>query len=98
MKYELSRAAQRDVEDIYYRGIEEFGQQIADEYFDGLAAYLENLVLHPIKGVAVDDIRTGYRRSIYQKNSIYYQLKDDNIYVVRILGRQDPQNQLSDNA
>lgn len=45
----------------------------------------DNPELYP----AVDDIRKGYRRSVYQSHSIFYRVEGENIIIVRILGQQD---------
>lgn len=38
---------------------------------------------------AVDEIRTGYRRSVCGVDSIYYRVMDDVVDTMRVLDRQD---------
>lgn len=38
---------------------------------------------------AVDEIKPGYRRSVYNVHSIYFQIRSEAILIVRIFGRQD---------
>ncbi|MBL4607017.1 MAG: type II toxin-antitoxin system RelE/ParE family toxin [Pseudomonadales bacterium] len=44
---------------------------------------------------AVDHIRAGYRRSIYRSHSIYYKTEPTRVFIVRILGQQDPRKALT---
>jgi len=41
----------------------------------------------------VDHIHKGYRRSVYGSHSIYYRIDPEEIVIVRILGREDPEKQ-----
>lgn len=38
---------------------------------------------------AVDNIRAGYRRSVYGTESIYYRINGDTVEIMAILRRQD---------
>lgn len=92
--YRLSQAAKDDLVRLYRRGIIEFGMQQADRYYDGLIARLERIAVDPTLYPAVDHIRAGYRRSVYGAHSIYYQLSEDGLEIVRALGREDAAGQL----
>lgn len=87
--YRLSQAAKDDLARIYRRGIIEFGMQQADRYYDGLISRLERIAADPTLYPAMDHIRAAYRRSVYGAHSIYYQLSDDGLEIVRVLGRED---------
>ncbi|MCH7944323.1 MAG: type II toxin-antitoxin system RelE/ParE family toxin [Proteobacteria bacterium] len=39
---------------------------------------------------AADNIRKGYRRSVFGVHSIYYRIHGEGVEIVRILGREDP--------
>ena len=93
--YRLSRDAEEDLERLYEYGILNFGFLAADRYFDDLIAHLEDLAAHPQRFAAVDEIREGYRRSVFGVHSIYYKLPGrDPLLIARILGREDPDRQL----
>jgi len=94
MRYRLSRAAAADYRGLYIYGLEMFGEEQADRYCDGLDNLFDELVRHPKLGVAVDDIRRGYRRAVYQSHSVYYIVTGDHILIVRILGRQNAADHL----
>ena len=89
-RYELSKAADKDFEDIFNFGIDTFGLDQALEYLRGLKQRLVELAEQPKLYPTVNDIRSGYRRSVYMSHSIYYRIEPECIVIVRILGRQDP--------
>ena len=92
--YKLSLAADRDFEQIFEYGIDQFGVEIAIKYQNALKQRFIELGEKPLAYPAIDDVRVGYRRSVYGVHSIYYQIKDNGVEIVRILGRQDAQAQL----
>jgi toxin ParE1/3/4 len=93
-RYELSEAAALDFENIFDFGIDTFGLAQALEYQQGLKKRFDELAEQPELYAAVDDIRTGYRRSVYTSHSIYYRIEPSRVFIVRILGQQDPQKAL----
>ena len=89
--YRLSGRADEDLSRLYEYGIIHYGLERADRYYNGLIERFEELAENPQFWQAVDHIRSGYRRSVYGRHSIYYRIDPDGIVIVRILGRQDPQ-------
>ena len=89
--YRLSDKADEDLSRLYEYGILHYGQERADRYYNGLIERCEELAENPRLWQAVDHIRPGYRRSVYGRHSIYYRIDPDAIVIMRILGRQDPQ-------
>jgi len=89
--YRLSGKADEDLRRLYEYGMMHYGLERADCYYNGLIARFEELAEHPHLWQAVDHIRPGYRRSVYGRHAIYYRIDPDAIVIVRILGRQDPQ-------
>ena len=88
--YKLSKAADKDFENIFNFGIDTFGLNQALEYLLGIKRRLVELAEQPKLYPMVDEIRSGYRRSVYMSHSIYYRIEPESIVIVRILGRQDP--------
>ncbi|WP_252180388.1 type II toxin-antitoxin system RelE/ParE family toxin [Endozoicomonas sp. 4G] len=87
--YKLSNGAALDIEGILEFGIDTFGLDQALRYHNGLQAHLSELANFPLHYPAVEHIRKGYRMSVYGAHSIYYQIQDDYVLIVRIMGRQD---------
>ena len=94
-EYRLSRRADSDLEEIAHYGIETFGIEQARRYRDGLKAHLTGIAQAPMRYPRIDDIRPGYRRSVYERHAIYYRLEGSHVLIVRILGRQDATTALS---
>lgn len=86
LKYELSRAADRDLDDIYVYTFREFGALQADVYFESLEDCLTKLGENPLLGVDASNVRAGYRRFVHQRHTLYYRKIRTGVRIVRILG------------
>lgn len=85
-KYELSRAADRDLDDIYVYTFRQFGVLQADIYFESLEECLGKLAENPLLGVDASNVRTGYRRFVHQRHTLYYKKVRTGVRILRILG------------
>jgi toxin ParE1/3/4 len=83
-RYELSRAADRDLDDIYVYTFRQFGALQADSYFESLEECLGKLAENPLLGVDASNVRTGYRRFVHQRHTLYYKKVRAGARVVRI--------------
>ena len=88
--YRLSKDAVEDIKRLYRYGLGQFGPPQADRYLDGLFDRFDSIAETPQLYSAVEEIRTGYRRSVLAAHSIYYRERDGTVEVMRILGREDP--------
>jgi toxin ParE1/3/4 len=88
--YRLSKRAEDDIKRIYRYGIETFGQQQADIYFDALFEKFDSIAQSPSIYQAIDAIRPGYRRCVFGAHTIYYRSDDTGTVIARILGRENP--------
>ena len=87
--YKLSHEAASDIERIFEFGMDAFGLDQALLYHKELEARLSELADFPLHYPVVDHIRKGYRMSVYGSHSIYYQVTEKYVLVVRIMGQQD---------
>jgi toxin ParE1/3/4 len=87
--YRLSENAREDLRRIYRRGLREYGEAQADEYYNALFDRFEQIAKQPFLYPAVDDIREGYRRSVCGVDSIYYRIEGETVEIMAIIGRQD---------
>jgi len=94
--YELSEAADRDFENIFNFGIDRFGLVQALDYQSGMKQRFDELAEQPQLYPTVDDLRKGYRRSVYHSHSIYYRIEQQRVFIVRILGQQDLRKAIRD--
>ena len=87
--YRIAEDAKADLRRIYRRGVREYGEAQADQYYDSFFDRFEGLAKQPYLYQAVDDIREGYRRSVCGADSIYYRVDGDTVEVMAILGQQE---------
>jgi toxin ParE1/3/4 len=87
--YRIAEDAKADLRRIYRRGVREYGEAQADQYYDAFFDRFEELAEQPYLYQAVDDLREGYRRSVCGADSIYYRVDGDTVEVMAILGQQD---------
>lgn len=85
VNYKLSSAADKDFEQLFEYGIDNFGLTTAKSYVDGLIIKFQTIAENPLHYQAVDYIRSGYRRSVYGKHAIYYMISNDCVDIMRIL-------------
>ena len=68
--YKISKDAKADLRRIYRRGVREYGETQADQYYQALFDRFDQLAQQPYLYQAVDDIRAGYRRSVCGADSV----------------------------
>lgn len=93
-KLRITELADQDLNDLYSEGFTTWGEEQADRYYDGLLDRFEDICETPLMYPAVDDIREGYRRSVYEKHSIYFVVVDDVVEVRAIVKRQNVSSRL----
>ena len=87
--YRLSKEAKEDLIRIHHCGVEKFGMDQADKYFDSLFHCFDIISQRPFAFESVDHIKSGYRRCVCGSDSIYYRLKNEIVEIMAIIGRQD---------
>jgi toxin ParE1/3/4 len=90
----LTLVADQDLDDLYTMGFTEWGEKQADRYYDGILSRFESIRENPMMYQAVEHIREGYRRCVYEKHSIYYVVGDDTVEVRAVVKRQDVSGRL----
>ena len=90
----ITQLADQDLDDLYTEGFTTWGERQADHYYDGLLDCFERICENPMMYAAVDDIRVGYRRCVYQKHSIYYVVQDSAVEIRAVVKRQDVSGRL----
>ena len=85
----LTKLADQDLNDLYIEGFTTWGSAQADKYYDGLLNRFEQICENPMMYPAVDDVRVGYRRSVFERHSIYYVIDADTVEIRAVVKRQD---------
>ncbi len=94
VSYRLTNAADADLDRLFVFGITTFGLEQAEHYVAGLLERFDELTASPQLWQAVDHVRAGLRRCVYGSHSIYYRIAQDEIVIVRILGKEDRETSL----
>ena len=84
----LSEEAKSDLIRIHQYGVHTFGEAQADQDYFGFFERFEKIAKNPYQYPEANE-RQAYRKSIYGVDSIYYQVEVNTTIIVRILGRQD---------
>ncbi len=87
-QYRLTKKAVDDLLSIYNYTFHQFGELQADTYLRGIEEKILELAELPALAFAVDDIRPGFRRALFQKHAIYFKEEKKSILIVRILHQQ----------
>ena len=91
-KYRLSNTAKNDLIRIHRYGVEKFGVQQADIYFETFFEYFDIIAKRPYSFEAIEYIKKGYRRCVCGSDSIYYKINNEMVDIMAIVGKQDLKN------
>ncbi|MGS2722696.1 type II toxin-antitoxin system RelE/ParE family toxin [Porticoccus sp. GXU_MW_L64] len=91
--YRVSPNAKDDLERIWHYGVEHWGMEAADAYHEAFFVHFAELAEQPYV-YAESDIRTGYRRSLCGKDSVFYRINGGTVEIMAVLGKQDTQGWL----
>ncbi|GEA07997.1 hypothetical protein KUL42_27580 [Alteromonas sp. KUL42] len=83
--YRISVAAEYDLTAILDYGETHFGLEQAILFYEGLASTFDKIAKAPNLYPAVDEIKEGYRRAIYETYSIYYIQRHEFVEIARII-------------
>lgn len=88
MVYKLSVRALKDVEQLFLYSIEKFGVQQAENYVQTLEQTFQLLADFPTIGRNAGHIRPELRAHAHQSHTIYYRIKTNHIFIVRVLSNK----------
>lgn len=87
----LSNDAEADLAKIAEFTILNFGIIQAQKYYSGISNALNTLAKYPDLGIDHNEIKPGLKRFIYQSHTIYFSVKERELFIYRILNhKQDP--------
>ena len=87
--YKLSNVAKEDLIRIHKYGLQQFGVNQADKYFDAFFVHFDLIANNPLSFEAVDFIKPGYRRCICGVDSIFFKINGESVEIMTIIGRQE---------
>ena len=80
--------AQCYIEEIWDYSFERFGFEQAQAYLRELQRAAETVAEDPRRGLACDNIRSGYRKFAVGSHIVFFRASDSRIVIVRILYRR----------
>ena len=83
--YELSQAADNDLDEIYDYTTKQFGVDQAIKYLSGFEVVFESLCSNPKLGRERIELKKGLRSISSESHTIFYRILKDRIRIVRIL-------------
>ncbi len=86
--YEISKLAETDLENIWLYTLENWSLPQANKYYSLIIAEIQS-ICHNLKiGKTIEEIKTEHRIRKVQTHLIVYQIKQDKIWVDRILHKR----------
>ncbi|NJM30683.1 MAG: type II toxin-antitoxin system RelE/ParE family toxin [Rhizobiales bacterium] len=85
MRLRKSRLAQRDIDLIYLRGCDRFGEEAALAYVEGLLSLFELLCLHPEMARERTEVKPPVRIQPYEAHLVVYRVVDSQLRISRVL-------------
>lgn len=83
--FKITKAAVRDLEDIWTFTKKTWTEQQADRYYQLIVDEIQFIVKNPYLGIQYEKIRAGYRASKVKSHLIFYRFQDDHVEIIRIL-------------
>jgi toxin ParE1/3/4 len=81
----LSRRAKADVRVIWNYTVEHWGLNQAEIYLGLIEAAVDSIANDPNTGRPCDEVRPGHRRYLVGSHVLFYRMKANRVFVVRIL-------------
>jgi toxin ParE1/3/4 len=99
MKYQISKLASQDLENIWLYTFENWSEEQADRYFELIMNEIEYIAIKPASGTDFSSVRNEYYRSRIKSHFIFYRINKKNnlVEIIRILHqRMDIGNRLNE--
>lgn len=88
MKLIVLNDAEEDLREIGSYTLTQWGIEQALYYLDKMDSVFEKLRENPYIGLACDDIRLGYRKHTAEQHTVFYQVSETTITIIRILDQR----------
>jgi toxin ParE1/3/4 len=87
-KYVLSKKASTDLGSIFQYTYKNVNISQAESYLSELEECFIMLSNEPGLAHKVEDIRTGYFRYLFRKHAVYFKVRKDDVFIIRVLHQQ----------
>lgn len=87
--YQLTVSAEHDLEGILEFGLDTFGEEVAIDYYEKIVSQFINIAENPLQYPSREEIRENYRLCSFGSHDIYFQVRKNEVLIVRILNKQN---------
>ncbi|OUR61737.1 hypothetical protein A9Q74_07415 [Colwellia sp. 39_35_sub15_T18] len=87
-KYTLTHKASKDLASIFQYTYKNFNLSQAESYVSELEECFIMLSSQPDLAHKVEDIRKEYFRYLFRKHAVYFKVRKNDIFIVRVLHQQ----------
>ena len=94
VSYRLTDEAVEDLSRIYRYGLQHYGKEQADIYFDEIYEQFEKIAEYPNQYQIIEGLNKNYRRCVFGVDCIYYTVREESVLICRIFGQQDAERWL----
>ncbi len=89
LSYQITKAAEKDLEAILDFGIEHFGIDAAIQYYEQLVLKFDEISSSPKRFPSRGKIGEGYRICSHRSHDIYFSDSTEFVLIIRILNRRN---------
>lgn len=83
-----SELAKEDLIDLWFYGLEHYGESSADLYFDELETKINSLLEHPEKYRTRNNYSPPVRICPHRSHLIIYTIDSDELFIVRVINQE----------
>jgi toxin ParE1/3/4 len=86
--FTVAPRARRDLQGAWIYSRDHWGLRHANSYVRDLSAIIQWIADNPMLGQACDDVRPGYRRHPAGSHVLFYEIRDNDVVIIRVLHQQ----------
>ena len=88
LKFELSKLALEDINDIWTYSSEQWSNSQANKYYKLIFKEIDSICKNPEIGKSIKEVKNNHRIKIVKSHLIVYKVEEEKIYIDRILHQQ----------
>ena len=88
LKFELSKLALEDINDIWTYSSEQWSNSQANKYYKLIFKEIDSICKNPEIGKSIQEVKIHHRIKLVKSHLIVYKVEEEKIYIDRILHQQ----------
>jgi toxin ParE1/3/4 len=85
MKYKITEAAYRDLDDIWFYTFQKWSENQANKYFESIIQEIEIISVNPEKAKRMSKVKSDFFYFRTLSHYVFFKYGDDKIEIIRIL-------------